>query len=513
METKVWIAGLKSSYTYTGSSIKPEFRVYDGTWELKEKTDYTLSYKNNKNVGTAAIIIKFKGNYRYHKTESKSFTIVPAEFGRDIVAHDVGAEVKKKDQKPLPTLTWASSGKKVSQKYFTVSYDGFKSVKYAGTYTAYIAAANKNYKGMTTAKVTLVSDKGRLLSKAKVTFSPKSYPYTGEAIRPASYTLKLGGKILKEGTDYILKDENICNNVNPGKATVIFEAKEGNSAGYVGSKTATFKISGKKELKEGEPFSFAWPESVPYEKGGAKPKVTVIDKDSDITLQEGRDYTLSYAKNKAVTDGSKTAEIKVKGKGNYKKTVTLHFAVTPQSLDRLNITAADQFVPKAKLKKPSVTIRDLNGKKLAENKDFTVGKNLIYTGDDTTGSVTVTVTEKGTYGGDAKVSYRYLASSSSNISKAKKMKDIPAQEYNGNEVRLNMSELSRILYTGKKSSPKYLEPGKDFTVEGYKDNMKKGTAKVTLKGCGEFAGTKTLSFKINKKNVKYKGALVDGEWE
>ncbi|MCR4657285.1 MAG: hypothetical protein K5770_13840, partial [Lachnospiraceae bacterium] len=62
--SKVWIAGLEKTYTYTGAAIKPAVRVYDGTRKLIEKTDYTLSYKNNKEVGTnAEIIVKFKGSY------------------------------------------------------------------------------------------------------------------------------------------------------------------------------------------------------------------------------------------------------------------------------------------------------------------------------------------------------------------------------------------------------------------------------------------------------------------
>lgn len=49
--------------TYTGSVIKPKPTVnYDGK-TLSEKKDYTLSYRNNKNRGTATIIITGKGDY------------------------------------------------------------------------------------------------------------------------------------------------------------------------------------------------------------------------------------------------------------------------------------------------------------------------------------------------------------------------------------------------------------------------------------------------------------------
>ncbi len=43
--------------------------------------------------------------------------------------------------------------------------------------------------------------------------------------------------------------------------------------------------------------------------------------------------------------------------------------------------------------------------------------------------------------------------------------------------------------------------------------IKKGTAKVTSQGIGDFAGTKTITFKIVQKKVDYKGALIGGKWQ
>ncbi len=445
VESKVWIGGLLSSYTYTGSAIKPSFHVYDGTRKLAEKKDYTVSFKKNKDVGAATVSIKFKGNYKATKTETVEFDIVPAVFGKDIIAHDVAAAAKKSSQKPMPSLIWAKTGKSVSKKFFKVSYDGADSVKDAGIYNALIKADNKNYTGETEAKVTLVSDNRLLLSKASVTFNPKSYSYTVSAIRPA-YTLKIAGKTLEEGRDYELTDSNIHNNVDPGTATVVFTAVSGNPAGYVGSKTATFKITGNRKLQEagnGSDFTYDHSESVPYAKGGAKP--SLILKDNGITLKEGKDYTLSYAKNKSVTDGKK-AEIKVKGKGNYKGSVTLKFEITKQTLDAKGITieAADQFTTLKKLKKPSVTVIDTDGKKLKPGTDYTVGEaDASSPGNtDESGEVFITVTGKGNYSSEdsVKTSFRYMAASS-NMSKTQKMKNIADQIYTGSTVHLGNKDL------------------------------------------------------------------------
>ncbi len=88
VETRTWIGGLESSYTYTGSAIKPSFYAYDGTTKLKEKKDYTVSRKNNRDVGTASITVEFKGNYKDNKPVTVHFEIKPAVLGVDIIAHE-----------------------------------------------------------------------------------------------------------------------------------------------------------------------------------------------------------------------------------------------------------------------------------------------------------------------------------------------------------------------------------------------------------------------------------------
>ena len=65
-----------TSYTYSGSSKKPSVTVKDYSGKtLKNGTDYTVSYKNNKSVGTATATVTFKGNYS--GTKSLNFTIKP----------------------------------------------------------------------------------------------------------------------------------------------------------------------------------------------------------------------------------------------------------------------------------------------------------------------------------------------------------------------------------------------------------------------------------------------------
>ncbi|MCD8013553.1 MAG: leucine-rich repeat protein [Lachnospiraceae bacterium] len=65
--------------TYTGDALTPAITVTsaDGTTTFTEGTDYTVSYSNNTEVGTATITVTFTGNFS--GTATSTFTITEAE--------------------------------------------------------------------------------------------------------------------------------------------------------------------------------------------------------------------------------------------------------------------------------------------------------------------------------------------------------------------------------------------------------------------------------------------------
>ena len=71
---KAAVTGI-SNKVYTGKSIAPAPVVKLGTKTLKKGTDYTVTYKNNKNVGKATVTITGKGAYTGKIT--KTFKINP----------------------------------------------------------------------------------------------------------------------------------------------------------------------------------------------------------------------------------------------------------------------------------------------------------------------------------------------------------------------------------------------------------------------------------------------------
>ena len=65
-----------ANQTYTGKAFTPAPTVTFGGKTLKQGTDYTVAYANNKNVGTATVTVTFKGNYT--GSAKGTFTIAEA---------------------------------------------------------------------------------------------------------------------------------------------------------------------------------------------------------------------------------------------------------------------------------------------------------------------------------------------------------------------------------------------------------------------------------------------------
>lgn len=252
--------------------------------------------------------------------------------------------------------------------------------------------------------------------------------------------------------------------------------------------------------------------SVPYCKNGSTPD-PVITFDGK-KLVNGKDYSLKYKNNKALSNGS--AEIIVKGKGNFKGTVSIPFTITSQKLENLNLTLADKpYKNKANIYTTRIKLLDTNGKALSAGKDY--DKNSItYTYADT-----VTLESGGTkkagdpvsatdiipvntqiqvivnakagscYTGTAKGIYRIIKS---DIKSAKI--SIPAQTYTGNAIVPAKSDIT-VTVGGTKLAES------EFEIVGCTNNIKKGKASITIKGVGNYGGTKTVKFTIKSKGLSW----------
>lgn len=73
---------------------------------------------------------------------------------------------------------------------------------------------------------------------------------------------------------------------------------------------------------------------------------------------------------------------------------------------------------------------------------------------------------------------------------------------NGVPVELTKDDLSVVV--NKQTLQKT-----DYEIVGYKNNKVKGTASVTIKGLGNYGGTKTVNYKIEGLGLKWLWELLD----
>lgn len=564
---------------YTGKAFKPEILVYDDKTLLKEKTDYTVSYKNNTNAGPATVTVKGKGNYS--ESTTAEFTIDPIDIAtleiEDLYAAVASNNTKQVALKPIVKF----NGKTLKMgKDYTVAYADPNGGKAPGNpsmdYDVKIDAASVNFTGTKMIKMTLVDkDNAYLMSKASIgKIVTADRVYTGEVLKP-QITVKYGKTTLVKDTDYTVLYDNehieagetatitirgngttyfgekttsfkitgtplkagqislkdvpktglvytgkpqepeidgidkknyeavYQNNTNAGTATVVITGKNG----YTGTVKKTFKITAYDIFANSDKkFKYNINGSIPFAKGGSKltddqtgARFTISD-GVEITLQQGKDYTLSYKNNKKV--GDNTASVTIKGKGNFKGTLkNIPFTIVAQDLSNLNITAADVLEKNAKkFNKVVPVVTDLDGKTLKNKTDFELDTATAYTDEagnpisstePATGTaIKVTVTGKGNYQGTASAIFHII---DNNMSIAKATVQIEPQRYTGSEVTLSNDQIHVKL----KINGTITELQNDnFQIVGYSKNIKKGTAKVTIRGIYPYGGTKTVNFKI-----------------
>ncbi len=434
--------------TYTGKAIKPAIEVYFGTTLLEEKKDYTITYRNNTNAGTASFTVTGKGNYT--GSDSDSFMILKKDLAGAGVAltEPAAAKYTKKEQNPIPKITYngitLKKGKDFDLAYFSDAYFREGCIpKEPGTYYIRITGIG-NYEGELKTTFVIANPKRKLMSslradKIKVQDYANGTPIT---LDETKLVIRDGGKTLKKGEDYLVDDDtDYSDNVYPGTAKVTVHGVE--EKGYIGTLTLSFQI-------KGTPISRAKitaPADVTYD-GTAQSPEPVVD-----GLEKDTDYELIYDKN---TNAGK-AKVIIKGIGGYTGSVSKTFTIKPAALtdEMISLDQEDpyEYPYSGSGVKPVATVT-FSGTTLKEGRDYTVkyANNTTVTTDATTKRPTVTVTGKGNFAGKAD----------------KKFKIVPA---NLNECQVTANA---VVYTEKKGNwktkkitildadGKALKAGKDY---------------------------------------------------
>jgi len=236
-----------SSVSFTGSNITPSVTVKVAGRTLTSGTDYTVSYSNNKNVGTSNVYVYGKGNYS--GSLSAKFDIVPAKqqiqkletkykgFYIDwaqkgsATGYDIEYSVNS-------NMSGAVSKHLTANKPDTLTVSGLSGDKtYYVRVRSYTNVNGKVYYGAWS-DVKSIKTANNDITKATVSgISTKAF--TGKAITQ-NVTVKVGNTVLKNGTDYTV---SYSNNKKVGKATVKITGK----GKYGGVITKTFKINPAKQ--------------------------------------------------------------------------------------------------------------------------------------------------------------------------------------------------------------------------------------------------------------------------
>ena len=315
--------------TYTGSLIAPNVTVTCNDVELVKDTDYTVSYSNNKNVGTATISITGIGDYT--GTITKNFKIVARGISDTTIGSIPNQTYTGNSISALPVITYNGATLTKGTDY-TLTYSNNVNV---GTATVTIKGQG-NFKG-TTSKTFSIS--ARAMSDTSVA-NVSSQTYTGNSISPLP-TITYNNKTLKKDTDYTL---SYSNNTNAGTATITITGK-GN---FTGTTSKTFSISAR-AMSDTSVVNVG---SQTYTGNSILPLPTITYNNK--TLKKDTDYTLSYSDN--INAG--TATITITGKGNFTGMTSTTFIITQKSAEKLNISEIANQIYTGKEIKPNVVITD-----------------------------------------------------------------------------------------------------------------------------------------------------------
>lgn len=349
LSEEIWVEGFlqeAESLTYTGSEITQQLRIYHNGILLKEKLDYTLTYRNNVAAGdytslnAPSVTITMKRKYSGSRT--LYYTIAPRQLSDcQPLKQEQTMDYQTELEFLAPTI-YLENRRLVEGRDFTCSYDellekleaDLESNSDAGLYEyTYTVTGKGNFTGSLTLEMTILMDEKLNFANAAIAFDWTSYEYRGTALTTADVGIlfvRLGGKTLSaELYEYQVKAENA------GTGTVeIYPSEAGKEIGLRGRKILKIKVVGDREIKDTLPGEH-WQPSLTFsgklieEAGGIFQSTEGLlvygEGGSRETLTEGLDYSVSYQNHKKVGK----ATVTFTGMGRYRGTITRTFTIVP----------------------------------------------------------------------------------------------------------------------------------------------------------------------------------------
>lgn len=431
----------------TGIGIEPDFTVRYNKKTLTKGVDYTVSYLNNMDVGTASVIITAKDGSEYTGTKKVTFKIVGKSLSKAKVSGIVSKTFSQNPDEMLQSGYTVTLGDTVLTESLDEGRSGDYKVSYqsntkAGTakitfegVNGYSGKVKKTYKISTLNLANLEADGGSL----SIEGISSSYSFTKGGVKPKP-VVKYLGKELKENKDYTISYSNngaLNDCTNPKRLPTVTIKGKGN---YSGTVKRYFVITKRDftTLQAGISAS-----DVIYNRKRNGFKATPVIKDplaADKKLAAGTDYSKTYRyvyENDTDLDGDGIAD---KSKG------------TPiESTEVL----------------PVGTV------------------------------IRVYVAGKGGTSGftEEEISCIYRITKCSLNSDSVKAKVAP-QYYTGKSIKPSQSAITLTYNKAELADNEY-------EIIAYGENIKKGTGTIVVRGLGDFGGTRRLNFTIKSRSFLF----------
>lgn len=540
--------------TYTGKAFRPTPRVYYDKVLLEERKDYSLSYSNNTNAGTATVNVT--GRAGYSGSCSTDFTILPRDISAEIaeiaeIAPTAVLYNAKKAQ--LPTVSITADGRKLSLNKDYIM-DPAKGYTEAGRYQFTISGKpGSNYTGSGTVSLIINESHITLASALSIDKIPDQL-FATNAVENADGIKEVKPEIIvrdktKQPVDLNNFTVTYKNNTSVGTGSVTITAK-GISDLYSGSKTATFKITGYpigKVTVTGIDSKTSFPyDGKAHEIENLELSFVPSKNEEPITLVKDADYSISYQNN--IKKG--TATVVFTGLGRFTGTLKKNFKITdyvPTELeslsDRIHVSIQNpsstgingdaQFTYNKGGITPSVEVK-FDDILLEQGKDYTISHSnnkaaASYNAVNKAGksiAPTIKITGKNSFKGNIEVTYTILpkdigkmditvgdkvASTRANQYKptltiidkdtANKAKLAAGTDYDRN-ISYTYDEQVRISrYNSSKRKTTYHVVAKGTEVTN-NDIIPAGTTiRVTASGINNYTGTITNTFNISSYDI------------
>lgn len=448
----------QSSYEYTGTAITPLATVtYSGT-KLTAGTDYNVTYGTNLNAGSGSVTVTGSGHYT--GTVLKNFTISKASLSNAVISQPENTVYNGKAHVPAVTVTYKgrllTNGVDYSLTYKNNTDAGLASITASGI-------PGGNYTGTILTTFAVIRANGSLAVAAEnVSYGTVPKVTVTENISGAAVTLQYKTKGAADSA-YTAEVPS-----NAGTYTVRATAAETNNY-CSASATADFTILQMDISK----VTVTAVKSFVYNGRTQKP-VPVLTFNGN-QLRAGTDYVLNIPE--SVQAGAYTADIS--GKGNFSGLYLMGY-----SIGKLDLSSAEVSVPSqsytGKELKPAVAFT--SGVNLLAGKDYT----LSYKNNINAGTAGVTISGTGSCTGTKSLSFSI---NRADISKAVISGVAGSYIYKNAAV----APVPSVSMNGT-----VLRSGTDYTVS-YKDNNAVGTAYVIITGSGNYSGTVSASFKLERR--------------